>query len=36
MDDLMYAINHPLKLEKETARIESALTSKNLAQRPVI
>jgi hypothetical protein len=30
MDDLMYAITHPMKLTKETARIESALTSKNL------
>jgi hypothetical protein len=30
MDDLMYAITHPMKLTKETARVESALTSKNL------
>jgi hypothetical protein len=31
MADLMYVINHPMKLQKEIARIEGALTSKQLA-----
>lgn len=30
MDDLMWVVNHPLKAEKEIARIEGALTSENL------
>ncbi len=30
MDDLMYAINHPLELQKNIARINAELVSKNL------
>lgn len=32
MDDLVWAMHHPLQLEKEGARIEAALTSKALAE----
>lgn len=32
MDDLMWAIKHPMALEKQAARIEAALTSRAMAQ----
>jgi hypothetical protein len=32
MDDLIWAMNHPLQLEKDVAKVEAELTSKNLAK----